>query len=338
MGERYLVVGLGSIGARHLSNLKTLRPEASLAVLRTGLSSQPQATIPFEFQTLNSIEQSLRFEPNAVVIANPANMHVETALPFLEAGIPVLLEKPLGLNYANCAPLKKYLERGTDFCMVGYNLRFLPALLETRRRLLGGEIGELLHVRAQVGQYLPDWRPGKDHRVSGSARRALGGGPLLELSHELDYLRWILGQPSRVYCAQKQLSLHDMDVPDSVDILMEHGDDGPMAVVHLDFLQRTPNRDCQFVGTNGTLIWKALDDEVWQSIPGSKAWKIDSYKIPDRNLMYLNQLEYFLTKAARIENTACDLAGALDVMRTIDACELSSQTEAWVTVNQQRPL
>lgn len=335
MGERYLVVGLGSIGARHLSNLKTLRPQASLAVLRSGSNTSHQPQLPFEFETLHSIEQALRYNPQAVVVANPANRHIETALPFLELGIPVLLEKPLGLNHRSCAPLQKYAQHGSTFCMVGYNLRFLPSLQEARRRLIQGEIGKILHVRAQVGQYLPDWRLGQDYRTSGSARREMGGGPLLELSHELDYLAWILGQPSRVFCVQKHLSLHDIEVPDSVDILMEHGHEGPMAVVHLDFLQRKVSRDCQFVGSKGSLIWKALDDEIWQSTPDDPAWAIDQYKTQDRNLMYLNQMGYFLSETARVDRVACDLESALSVMKTIDACELSSINESWVHVSKE---
>ena len=54
-------------------------------------------------------------------------------------------------------------------------------------------VGKILSVRCEVGQFLPSWRPNIDYRESVSARKALGGGALLELSHEIDYLMWIFG-------------------------------------------------------------------------------------------------------------------------------------------------
>ena len=78
--------------------------------------------------------------------------------------------------------------------MTAYNLRFLPSLQAYRERIQFGVIGKVLSVRCEIGQYLPSWRPGSDYRQAVSASRALGGGALLELSHEIDYLRWIFGE------------------------------------------------------------------------------------------------------------------------------------------------
>ena len=79
-------------------------------------------------------------------------------------------------------------------CQVGYNLRYLPSLSRFRDLINEGLVGGPLSVRCEIGQYLPNWRPDTDYRTGVTARSDLGGGVLLELSHEIDYLRWIFGE------------------------------------------------------------------------------------------------------------------------------------------------
>ena len=73
-------------------------------------------------------------------------------------------------------------------------LRFLETLQCFRAEMAAGRIGAVHAVRCEIGQYLPAWRPDADYRTTVSAQKALGGGVLLELSHELDLLRWVFGE------------------------------------------------------------------------------------------------------------------------------------------------
>ena len=75
-------------------------------------------------------------------------------------------------------------------------------------------------LRCEIGQYLPLWRPGSDYRLGVSANRALGGGVLLELSHELDYLRWIFGDVDWVQASLERQSALEIDVEDTAHLLL----------------------------------------------------------------------------------------------------------------------
>ena len=103
--------------------------------------------------------------------------------------------------------------------MVGYNFRFYPPLQAMRQALVEGCIGRLISLRAEAGQYLPDWRPGSDYRQGASARRELGGGVVLELSHELDYIRWLGGEVESVGALVGKLSDLEIEVEDTAEIV-----------------------------------------------------------------------------------------------------------------------
>jgi predicted dehydrogenase len=124
--------------------------------------------------------------PDYVVVADETARHHETlsALTALCFRGRVLVEKPL---FAAPAALP---DHGFAALGVGYNLRFHPAVQALRRAL---DNRPALTVNASVGQYLPDWRPGTDYRLSYSADAARGGGVLRDLSHELDLLIWQFG-------------------------------------------------------------------------------------------------------------------------------------------------
>jgi predicted dehydrogenase len=71
---------------------------------------------------------------------------------------------------------------------------FLPSLIEFKRQIFSEKLGKIYSIRAEIGQYLPGWRPESDYRICVSVQQKLGGGVLLELSHEIDYLSWIFGR------------------------------------------------------------------------------------------------------------------------------------------------
>lgn len=297
--EHFLIVSLGSIGQRHLRNLRRLRPQSQIGVWR--LNTPPGET-PVEGadRQFTTLEQVLDFAPRAAIIAGPASTHLTVAFPLATAGIHLLVEKPLSDHLEGIAELITLCcERGVTL-MTGYNLRFLPSLRVAKSCLAEGKIGQVLGVRAEVGQYLPDWRPGNDYRLGVSAQRALGGGALLELSHELDYIGWLFGTPTRVTARGGHYSNLCLDVEDMVELILEYSTHPRLVNVHLDMLQRTPHRTCRFIGSAGTLVWDGIADriEIYQVITGT--W--ETLKVPtltDRNQMYLDELSHFLECAER---------------------------------------
>lgn len=235
---RLLVVGLGSIGARHVREARGLGLEVGVVSRR---SSPGEAA-------WGDLSGALRgFRPGAVVIARETAAHAETLAELRAVGFtgPVLVEKPL------LARLPAPGEASPDLAgvTVAYNLRLHPSLVALRERL-GDEAA--LTARIHCGSYLPDWRPGQDYRFSASARRASGGGVLTDLSHELDYLLWLFGPWRRVSALGGRLGPLEIDVPDVVEALVETERCAAVSL-HLDYLQRVPRREVLVTTATRTL-------------------------------------------------------------------------------------
>ncbi|WP_432240585.1 Gfo/Idh/MocA family protein [Herbaspirillum robiniae] len=325
--ERYLIVSLGSIGRRHLRNLRTLRPTAEIAVLRLHSSTEdiPEGA-DYQFTELSA---AVAFAPCAAIVAGPATTHVVVCTALVTAGIPVLTEKPLSNQLENALEFATLARQRQVGVTIGYNLRFLPSLQESRRLVLGGAIGTVRMVRAEVGQYLPDWRPDQDYKSTVSAQTKLGGGVLLELSHEIDYLCWILGIPDRVIARGGNMNVLDIAAEEAVELCLEYAVPPKLVNVHLDFLQRAPTRVCKFIGDDGTLIWNGIEDRVDMYRADTREWtQIDVPKMTDRNQMYLDEVRNFLNAPNETGLVACHIGGGLDVLSVIEAAKESMQTHA----------
>ena len=331
--ECFLIVSLGSIGRRHLRNLRTLRPLAQIGVLRltlTGASEELPEGADIQFA---SIENALAFAPAAAIIACPASSHLQVALPLVRAGIPLLIEKPLATN---CVSLDELLAAAAGIpVMVAYNLRFLPSLAEARRLVHDGAIGEVLAVRAEVGQYLPTWRPVSRYQNTVSARQALGGGALLELSHEFDYLYWMFGLPARVTASGGRYSTLEIDVEDLVSVNLEYDAPRRLIHVHLDLLQRATTRSCKFIGSEGTLRWDGIANSLECFTPVAGEWRlVETQPCSDHNEMYVAELAHFLDCAASGRTPLVDLRAAYDVLAIIDATRASIAGQCSIKVKE----
>ncbi len=155
---------------------------------------------------------------------------------------------------------------------VGYNLRFHPGLRKLKELVEAETLGRLLWAYVEAGQYLPDWRPWQDYRQSYTARRDLGGGILLDGSHELDSITWLMGKPTEVMCMAGKVSALEVDVEDCADVLLRFPC-GAQADIHLDFVQHGYSRSCKLVGELGTALWDFTSREVKIYLAKTKSWQ-----------------------------------------------------------------
>src|SRR5882762_6465801 len=218
MLERLLIVGLGSIGRRHARLARDLVPNLQIVALRH--RDRPDAGEPGIDHCVSSLAEALRFCPQAAVVANPASHHLEVAMDLARAGVHLLVEKPISNATCGVAELIEECRVRRLTLMIGYNLRFLPSLMRFRELVEGRRVGRVLSARAEVGQFLPSWRPGSDYRQTVSARTELGGGVLLELSHEIDYLRWLFGEVEWVSAVERRQSALEIDVEDTAHLVL----------------------------------------------------------------------------------------------------------------------
>jgi predicted dehydrogenase len=323
--NRVLIVGLGSIGQRHLRLARSLLPNADIRVLRRQVTSE----IPeFANGCFSTQDEAIFFAPQLAVIANPAPFHINTAECLAKSGAHLLIEKPLSDSLKGVQQLLETCHKQGTLLMVGYNLRFLKSLLYFRDMLNESMIGKVLSVRCETGQYLPSWRPNCDYRQVVSARQDLGGGALLELSHELDYLRWIFGEVEWVkatLCRQSDLKI---DVEDSVHLTLGFvpvsNGHRLISSVNLDFIRHDTTRLCTAIGENASLRWNGITGEVSLFEAGAKDW-IQIFSHPNqRDDSYLAEWQHFIDCVMKHGTPLIAGEDGLRVLEIIEAVRESS--------------
>lgn len=289
-----LIIGFGSIGKRHLRVMRDLLPNALITVVRqhgpVDLNNPPEGANA----VTNSLITALSQKPNIAILAGPAAGRMDVALPLAQAGIHMLVEKPIATSTDHVEEVLKTALQNNAVFMVGYVLRQMPVLLAVKNALDNEEIGEIYSLAAHVGQNLEDWRPGTDYRQSVSAKAAMGGGAIFELSHELDYVRWLLGSPTAVTCRAGQFGNLEIDTEDTADIILEFAT-RVQASIHLNLLERPASRTCTVRGTKGRLdadliagTMRIIDAETGQSR------EIDVPLIKSRDDIFTWQAQHFL--------------------------------------------
>jgi len=330
---RILVVGLGSIGRRHLANLRFLYPDAEITVWRQhSRPDSPAEDSIAQARLVYSDAAALASMPDVAFLTGPAPSHVSSGLLLAEHGVHLFVEKPLSHDMEGVRELIDACRRKGLVLMVGYNLRFHETLRCMKQALIDGAIGRLLAVRAEAGMYLPDWRGETDYRHGVSARSALGGGAVLELSHELDYARWIGGEVDAVCALTGRVSDLDIEVEDMAEIILRFKN-GVMGSVHVDMVQRAPVRSCRLIGTEGTLCWNGISNAVTLYSAGQGTWSdIREASSIDRNQMYLAEVTHFLDCVTNRREPSVSGEDGRRALAIALAVKRSSSEQAWIAV------
>lgn len=313
--ERIAVIGLGNISIRHRHNLKYLYPFASIYAMSA--SGQVAASEVSDCDVfVSSVEELIQHRIELAIIASPATLHAVHAIPLIKAGIPVLIEKPLAVSLSDCKAIQTASREHNTAVAVGYCLRYFPSAFTMKNLLDQKKVGRCYYANVEVGQYLPDWRPNIDYRHSVSARVELGGGVLLELSHEFDYIQWLLGPLQVKYANLSSSEELGLSVEDMADIILSDTT-GAIATVHLDFLQRKAHRKCRVIGSEGTLEWDLIHNSVTLSsangieiIYCDPAW--------DKNQMYLAMITDFVNLIQGEKNNGASIEEATQTVTLIE--------------------
>ncbi len=320
---RVLIVGCGSIGRRHARNLKSLEVR-QLGFCDTSPAALEQCREELPGEIFAGYGEALeKFKPDVVLICTPPVCHVEQALAALQAQAHVFIEKPLSHESSGIQALIAEARRHDRNVQIGYNLRFHPGLQILKELIDSGKIGRVLWLSAEAGQYLPDWRPWQHYRESYSARHELGGGIILDGSHELDYICWLLGRPSEVTCRAEHLSSLDLDVEDSAWIYLTFPE-RRRAELHLDFVQRSYTRTCKVVGETGTALWDFSSQEVRWFSAAQPGWNSIPY-VFEANDMYVAEMVHFLKSLGSRTGPMVDIEQGRDVIRVVEAAKKSSE-------------
>jgi predicted dehydrogenase len=320
-----LVVGGGSIGKRHLTNMQRMGVDVVAVdpdpTVREGLTTE------LDIETYAALSEGLtEFDPDFVVVCTPNRYHVEVAKQAAEAGCHLFIEKPLSHDLNGINELKTVLSQQNLVSLVGCNLRFNPELRKIHRLLQSERIGPVVAARIEAGSYLPEWFPDSDYTDSYSAREDLGGGVILDYIHEINYARWFFGEFETVSALAGQRTQLDIETNDVAGILAETTD-GIVCEFHLDYIQREYSRSCHIIGENGTIRWSweneqvdwyVADEDTHSTYERPADWKM--------NDMYIKEMKHFLSCIRSHEATTCpvscgerDLAVALAARQSAES-------------------
>lgn len=257
---KFYLFGHGSIGSRHLKNL-------------TELGHQ---------------ETTSQAEADGFLICNPTAYHLETALKITRYNKPIFIEKPISHNLNG-------LDKLTGKILVGYCLHFDQSLKFFKQKIAGKKI---IKVTIVCRSWLPDWHPDKDYRQSYSAKKDLGGGVLLDLSHEIDYALWFFGPVKKVTAKLQMAPELQIETESIADLNLDFVS-GVNAKINLSFASHKNERYCEVVTDSGTLRWDYQPN----------------------NDMYLAEIKHFIDVCQGKAKPLVTVSDGINVLKVIEAAK-----------------
>lgn len=287
--SKILIIGFGSIGRRHYRNLKSLGYK-NISVF----DHDDQA-----FKESNKIARIKRLNHRSAkayqvaFICSPNNLHIKHALICAKAGCHLFIEKPLSHNLKGIKRLEKICHQKKLINLVACNKRFYPGLQFIKRYLTEKKLGKIYSIHHETAYYLPYWRPRQDYRKNYAAKKATGGGIILDGSHEFDLLFWLnnfspVREAKFIFNRAGDL---EIETEDNCIAIFKFANQA-LGSVRCDYLQRVYAGNCKIVGAQGNLTWDFNEQIVWRYSQSGKK-KVFEAKNYDVNQMYLKEIKYF---------------------------------------------
>jgi predicted dehydrogenase len=311
---RALVLGCGSIGARHAGNLKALGLEVVIADPDGAATARLAAATGAGVVTRESAP-----ECDLVVVATPTAFHVADLAWALDRGADVFVEKPLTWSRTDSAAARDLVRTHADrVVMVGCNLRFSEGYRALSENL--ASVGTPVAFLVDYGWWLPAWRPDVDYRTQYSAQRSLGGGIVLDAIHEIDYTLALAGPAVEVTGRCSSTGTLEIDVEDVADITLRH-QGGAQSHIHMDYLRRQYARSCTAIGNRAQITWDVPSASVQRvDEPGAAPQTVALHVDSDPNRQYVEEMRHMLAAMETRTPTCNDVeraATTLDVALTV---------------------
>lgn len=301
---KILMIGLGSIGQRHLRNIRRLYGDSAeilaYRVRRLKMTFSDTMQIrenvdlekEYNLKVFTDLQQALNEKPDAAFICNVTGAHIPCALEAAKAGCHLFLEKPISNTMDGVDELVKIAKEKNLKVFVGFQNRYNPALRAAKKYISEGLIGSIISVHSEVGEKLTTMHTYENYKATYMARNDLGGGVILnQMIHEIDYLRFLFGDMELISAVgsvgEKGLGI---DVDDCCNAILKTGDI-PISL-HGDFYQYPPNRFVKIVGSKGKIISDIIANTVTLCVENDV--KTTEFKDFTRNDMFIDELKAFM--------------------------------------------
>ena len=314
--RKVLICGLGSIGRKHLNILKSRWDNIEVAVFRSGYGNKSKEEILAD-KIYKELDKAIGWMPEAAIIATPASNHQNMAMSIGRCGIPMLIEKPLGDGKEGQNSWDELVELSEKVPIeIGYVFRHDPCTKKVKELLGAKIIGNIVEADFYCGSWLPDWREGIDYRKCVSSKRELGGGVLLELSHEIDLALNLFGRMKIEYASLKNSGLLEINVEDQARVIAKT-EEGCTVTISLNFCTMPARRNVVIRGSGGEIYWNLIDSTI-DVVRGKNLEPIHYRSISKNTERYVKQMEHFLSVSEGIAQPRCNLKKGIEVMEIIE--------------------
>jgi len=333
-----LIVGVGSIGERHLRCFQaTGRAEVSFVEinesLRKSIAEQYKVTgYPTHLAALADAPTTgpaggKRF--HAAVVATPANHHVGIATKLAEAGLHLLIEKPLSTSPTGVDRLASEVRERKVVAGVAYVLRSIPGLASMREAIQSGRFGAPVEIVGVAGQNFPTYRP--TYRDTYYIKRATGGGAIQDaITHMINAGEWLVGPIDRLVADGAHQVLEGCDVEDTAHVLTRQG--RVLGSYSLNQHQAPNELTITVVCERGTVRWEShLNRWRWTTQP-DEPWHDEPYEPLTRDAPFILQANQFLDAIEAKGPPRCSLAEGVQTLRVNLAALKSLDEGAWQSI------
>ena len=322
------IVGLGSIGRRHLGNFHAIGVE-TLAAYDAMPAPRAAAAAQFPFATVTSTLEAALEGAAGVVICTPPDSHLELGRRAAERGAHLMVEKPFALSVDGVADLLRFCDAKSLRVLTAYNWRYWPPMLLVEQLLRDGRIGPVRAARTEYAYHLTIRYPGKDYRRFYMADAKQGGGCLLDESHAIDYMRWLLGEIVEVSAVVDRVSSLEIGTDDVADLTVRFAS-GAVGNIHMNLFAWNMHSHFELMGEAGVIQWRRMENEVRVYDPRAARWEVYP-STGQLNDMYVEEAKHFLAVIGGAP-PRCDGWDGLGTMRVIDAARRASRERRWVKV------
>jgi len=328
--KKVLVVGVGSIGERHVRCFRsTGRARLSVCDVDRVLCRRVAEEYGIEQQYDDLDEALLGDRPDAAVIATPAHLHVPMACRLAEAGADLLIEKPLSTRLDGIDELESLVARRGLVVGVAYVLRSHPSLRAMKEAIAGGRFGRPVELTACVGQHFPTYRPA--YREIYYKDRATGGGAVQDsLTHVINAGQWLVGPVDRLVADTAHQLLDGVAVEDTAHVLTRQGD--VLGCYSLNQYQAPNELTITVVCERATARFEFHHHRWrWMTCPDGP-WQEESVGELERDHLFIAQANAFLDAVEGRALPACTLEEAVATLRCNLAVLASADAGIWQDV------
>jgi len=327
--HRLLVIGVGSIGERHVRCFaQTNRVDVCICEINEPL----RKTIADRYaisSAFANLDDAISHSPHAAVICAPAHLHIPMATQLADAGVHLLIEKPLSTGFEGIDRLFALVREKNLTASVAYTQRMHPALSAMRDAIRSGRFGEPVQIVGVSGQNFPFYRPA--YRDIYYNNRATGGGAIQDaLTHIMNSGQWLIGPVTDLAADAAHQVLEGVDVEDTVHVITRHG--LVLGSYSLNQYQAPNESSITLVCRSGTARCEFHRSRWMSATTPGEDWIVEQEFSLERDDLFVAQANRFLDALEGKIEPSCSLGEGLHTLQTNLAILKAADTHTWQTI------